>query len=197
MSASESAPSGVQVASLKVSTPQPVLPGSAYRIVRFPYGAEESMDPHGMHQAEQPDGRTVTDWASDDRSGLIWPAARGWGHLYAMLQWAESTDATEYRDQFARDPLEPAGRVDTTATEHRATTVGGEYFVKVWGIVCDPAVPLAVRVAHNASAPISLTFAEFKLVIHPLAEQRLPADGPRTAKSRQRVPWRQKARRMR
>ncbi|NYV74548.1 hypothetical protein [Streptomyces sp. UH6] len=80
-----------------------------------------------------------------------------------------STDATEYRDQFARDPLELFGPVDTTATEHRAPTVGGEYWTKVWGIVCNPGVPLAVRVTHNAGAPVGLTFAEFKPAIQPLA----------------------------
>ncbi|WP_448316769.1 hypothetical protein [Streptomyces sp. CO7] len=170
MPASDPAGPGVHLSSLKVSTPQRIQPGSTYRIVRFPFGSAESTDPHGMHQAAQPDGRTVTDWASDDRSGLIWPSVRGWGQLYAMLQWAESTGATEYRDQFARDPLELAGPVDTTATEHRAPTIGGEYWVKVWGIVCNPGVPLAVRVTHNAPHPINLTFAEFKLVIQPLAE---------------------------
>lgn len=154
------------VVSLIVSEPQSIAPGS-YQVVRFPF-EPEPFDPVGMHEATQPDGYEVLDWATDDRSGLIWPATRGWGTLYASIQWAGESDATEYRSQFVRDPLGLAGGPDTTATEHRAPTPGGEFYTRTWGIVVNPGVPLAVRVAHNAGTPQDLTLAEFKLVIQPL-----------------------------
>ena len=159
----------VLVCSLISNTPQTIQPGATYQVVRFPYDGE-SFDPVGMHEAEQPDGYTVVDWATDDRSGLIWPTMRGWGTLYAALQFADESDATEYRSQFVRDPLNVSTGEDTTGTEHRAQTVGGEFWTRTWGLVVNSATPLAVRVTHNASAPQLLTLAEFKLVIHPMHE---------------------------
>jgi hypothetical protein len=161
---------GVQVCSLKVDTPQMIAPGTTYQVVRFPFGAAESTDRFEMHQVVQPDGYVVSDWATDDRSGLIWPSKAGWGHLYAMLQWeaASATGGyTELRDQYVRDPLgltpTPA---DTTATEHRPPTPGGQYFCKGHGIFVDPGTPLALRVTHNDAQPRRLTLAEFKLAIY-------------------------------
>ena len=163
---SGSAAPGVQVCSLKVDTPQTIAPGAPYKVVRFPFGAGESTDRFEMHQVVQPDGYVVSDWASDDRSGLIWPSRAGWGHLYAMLQW-EAADATEYRDQYVRDPLGlTADPDDTTATEHRPPSPGMQCFVKNHGIFVNPATPLALRVMHNDSVPRLLTLAEFKLAIH-------------------------------
>ncbi|MEV5929917.1 hypothetical protein ACPCSG_27040 [Streptomyces cellulosae] len=162
---SGSASAGVQVCSLKVDTPQLVDPGTAYKVVRFPFGAAESSDRFEMHQVVQPDGYVVADWSTDDRSGLIWPSKPGWGVLHAMVQWEAST-ATEFRDQYVRDPLGLTPNPnDTTATEHRSPTPGADYFVKTHGIFVDPAVPLALRVTHNDSAPRLLTLAEFKLAI--------------------------------
>ncbi|MCC9686851.1 hypothetical protein E4N64_14205 [Streptomyces sp. MNU103] len=155
------------VASLISTTPQTITPGTTYQIVRFPFDSE-SFDPAGMHEAAQPDGYTVTNWATDDRSGLIWPPMRGWGTLYAALQFAEAGDATEFRSQFVRDPLNISTGQDTTATEHRADTVGGEFWTRTWGLVVNPMTPLAVRVAHNASGPLDVTLAEFKLVVQPM-----------------------------
>ncbi|MFD5654744.1 hypothetical protein [Streptomyces sp. NPDC127039] len=164
-----SASPGVQVCSLKVDTPQLIPSGPTYRVVRFPFGAAESTDRFEMHQVEQPDGYVVSDWSTDDRSGLIWPSKAGWGVLHAMIQW-EAGDYTELRDQYVRDPLgltpNPA---DTTATEHRPPSPGGNYFVKVHGIFVDPQVPVALRVTHNASTARLLTLAEFKLAIFPAA----------------------------
>ncbi|GGY17708.1 hypothetical protein [Streptomyces djakartensis] len=161
---------GVQVCSLKVDTPQPIAPGSGYKVVRFPFGAAESSDRFEMHQAAQPDGYVVSDWATDDRSGLIWPAKTGWGQLYAMIHWEAPSGTggyTELRDQFVRDPLgltpDPG---DTTATEHRAPSPGGQYFTKSHGIFVAPGTPLALRVTHNDANARLLTLAEFKLVIH-------------------------------
>ncbi|MFF5668781.1 hypothetical protein ACFY8S_01370 [Streptomyces hygroscopicus] len=156
---------GVQVCSLKVDTPQLIAPG-AYTIVRFPFGAGEPTDQFEMHQAQQPDGYVVTDWATDDRSGLIWPSRYGWGHLYAMIQW-ESGGYTELRDQYVRDPLGlgPSPN-DTTGTEHRPRSIGMQCFVKNHGIFVYPDTPLALRVYHNDSQPRRLTLAEFKLAIH-------------------------------
>ncbi|MCX4658725.1 hypothetical protein [Streptomyces uncialis] len=160
---------GVQVCSLKVETPQLIEPAATYQTLRFPYGAAESSDRFNMHQALQPDGTTVTDWATDDRSGLIRPSRAGWGQLYAMIQWepASGTNGyTELRDQFVRNPF---GVADTTATEHRAPTPGMQCYVKGHGIFVSPDVPLALRVMHNDNAPRRVTLAEFKLVIHEAA----------------------------
>ncbi|WP_309317369.1 hypothetical protein [Streptomyces salinarius] len=163
---SGSAAPGVQVCSLKVDTPQEIEPGTTYKVVRFPFGSGESTDRFEMHQVAQPDGYVVTDWANDDRSGLIWPSKAGWGELHAMLQW-EAGDYTELRDQYVRDPLGLTGNPnDTTATEHRPPSPGGNYFVKTHGIFVTPGTPLALRATHNDSVPRLLTLAEFKLVIH-------------------------------
>ncbi|MFD0208959.1 hypothetical protein ACFVH9_07465 [Streptomyces hirsutus] len=161
---------GVQVCSLKVDVPQLVAPGAAYKVVRFPFGAAEPTDRFAMHQAVQPDGYVVADWATDDRSGLIWPSKAGWGHLHAMIQWEAASAVggyTELRDQYVRDPLGlTPSPGDTTATEHRTPTPGGQFYVKGHGIFVDPEVPVALRVTHNDVAPRLLTLAEFKLVIH-------------------------------
>ncbi|MCP3770221.1 hypothetical protein [Streptomyces sp. MAR25Y5] len=173
MSADENPAPGVQVCSLKTATHQLVQPGSTYRVMRFPFGAAEPADRFGMHQAVQPDGYVVSDWATDDRSGLIWPSKAGWGHLHAMIQWEAAGSPggyTELRDQFVRDPLGlTANPDDTTATEHRAPTPGGQYYVKNHGVFVTPGTPLALRVAHNDAAPRLVTLAEFKLVIHDAA----------------------------
>jgi hypothetical protein len=153
------------VCSLITSTPQLIEPG-AYTVVRFPYGAGESHDPYDMHPAEQPDGYVVGDWATDDRSGLIWPNADGWGELKAMIQW-EAGGYTELRDQLVRDPLGLTGDpVNTTATDHRVPSPGMQCFSKAWGIFVHPNVPLALRVFHNDDEPRRLVLAEFKLAIH-------------------------------
>ncbi|WP_031111521.1 hypothetical protein [Streptomyces sp. NRRL S-146] len=164
---------GVQVCSLKVDTPRLISPGTAYTIVRFPFGVAESTDRFEMHQAVQPDGYVVSDWATDDRSGLIWPSKAGWGHLHAMIQWEPASGAagyTELRDQYVRDPLGLTPNPnDTTATEHRTPTPGGQYFVKNHGVFVAPGTPVALRVTHNDAVPRLLTLAEFKLVIHDAA----------------------------
>ncbi|GAA2284852.1 hypothetical protein GCM10010145_56030 [Streptomyces ruber] len=155
----------VHVCSLILDEPQ-VIPQGGYQVVRFPFGAGESYDAHGMHQVAQPDGYQVTNWRTDDRAGLIWPAADGWGSLTAMIQW-EAGDYTELRDQFVRDPLGLTGDpVNTTATDHRPPSPGMQCFTKHHEIFVHPGVPLAVRVSHNDSAPRRLLLAEFKLAIH-------------------------------
>lgn len=162
---------GVTVCSLKRDTPQ-VIPPGPYTVLRFPFGGEESYDRWRMHQAIQPDGYTVTEWDTDPRSGLIWPARGGWGELHAMIQW-ESGDYLELRDQYIRDPLSLGSPTptDTTATEHRPPSLGMQCAVKgSHGIFVRPDTPLAVRVAHDATKPRAVTFAEFKLVIHTAAD---------------------------
>lgn len=165
----------VDVCSLKVAISQLVQPDT-WTIVRFPFDATgESTDTLNMHSATRPaPGGPVSNWATDDRSGLIWPSRVGWGELKGIAQWAAAgaqlnpMDATEYRDQFVRNPLSYVGAgpaVDTTATDHRPPTPGGQFFTKSWGIFVDPTVPLAMRVYHNASSALNLTLAEFKLSI--------------------------------
>lgn len=159
--------------SLKVAIPQLIQP-NVWTVVRFPFDATgESTDLLNMHSATRPSpGGPVANWATDDRSGLIWPSRTGWGVMLGLMQWAaagvqsDPSDGTEYRDQFVRDPLGYTSTpVDTTATDHRAPTPGGQFFTKQWGVNVDPTVPLALRVQHNASSPLNLTLAEFKLAI--------------------------------
>ncbi|CAM5456789.1 hypothetical protein SHIRM173S_03921 [Streptomyces hirsutus] len=53
-----------------------------------------------------------------------------------------------------RDPLGlTTNPNDTTATEHRTPTPGGQYYVKNHGIFVEPGTPLALRVTHNDAAP--------------------------------------------
>jgi hypothetical protein len=151
-----------KVVSLKVDTPQTIPADGAYHVVRFPY-AEESYDPYNMHDAVQPDGYQVVDWATDDRSGLIWPAFNGWGLITALIQW-EAGDYTELRDQFVRTPFTTP---DTTATDHRPPSPGANFFTKHHEIFVNPTTPLALRVAHNDGTARQLTLAEFKIAILP------------------------------
>ncbi|MFE0763672.1 hypothetical protein [Streptomyces smyrnaeus] len=154
------------VCSLKVDVNQVIPDDGNYHVVRFPFGGGESYDRWEMHQVQQPDGYTVTDWATDDRSGLIWPARDGWGHLYAMIQW-EAGDYTELRDQYVRDPLGlTSDPMNTTATDHRVPSPGMQCFTKSHGIFVHPGVPLALRVAQNSGGDLNVVLAEFKLVIY-------------------------------
>ena len=140
--------------------PLSVAPGGDYHLVPFPYGGSESYDADDMH-AETWDG-TAHPFPADPASALIRPAHESWGRLYAMIQWevASGDEATELRDQFARDPL---GTVDTTCTEHRRASPGMQCFAKAWAIFVSPNVPLGLRVAHNASGSLNVVLAEFKL----------------------------------
>ncbi|MDH6189110.1 hypothetical protein M2168_002142 [Streptomyces sp. CZ24] len=157
---------GALVCSLKVDVNQVIPDDGGYHVVRFPFGSGESSDRWEMHQVQQPDGYVVTNWAADDRSGLIWPARSGWGHLYAMIQW-ESGPYTELRDQYVRDPLGlTSDPMNTTATDHRPPSPGMQCFTKSHGIFVNPSVPLALRVGQNAGRPVNLVLAEFKLVIY-------------------------------
>ncbi len=149
------------VCSLTAPQPQTIPPGGSYVLVRFPFDGAESFDPADMHPVVQPDGTTAT--YDSPRSALIWPAHTAWGRLDAMLHWEES-DYTEVRDQFVRDPLRlTTYGPDSTCTQDRAVTPGGQYLTKTWGLFVHPAIPLAVAVRHNAPRPVKLTFAEFKL----------------------------------
>lgn len=137
-----------------------VSPGETYHLVPFPYGSAENYDADNMH-AETRDG-TSHPFPDDPASALIRPAHKAWGRLYAMVQWevASGGEATELRDQFARDPL---GEIDTTCTEHRRASPGMQCFAKSWAIFVAPEVPLGLRVAHNASGSLHVVLAEFKL----------------------------------
>lgn len=143
---------------------QEIPANETYHLVRFPFGTHESYDPHNMHPAAQPDGKSSS--FPDARSGLIWPAAGGWGVLDAMVQW-ESGNYTELRDQFVRDPLSLTDDpVNTTGTDHRAPSPGMQCFTKQHPIFVHPDVPLGLRVAHNAGQSQRLVHAQFKLAIH-------------------------------
>jgi hypothetical protein len=140
--------------------PLTVPAGEGYHLVPFPYGSAESYDADNMHSETR--GGAGHPFPSDRASALIWPAHEAWGRLYAMIQWeaASGDEATELRDQFARDPL---GGIDTTCTEHRPASPGMQCFAKAWAIFVSPAVPLGLRVAHNAAGSLHMVLAEFKL----------------------------------
>lgn len=152
----------VLVCSLKTDVPQSI-PAGGYHVVRFPYGAE-SYDAHAMHEQLDPKGHEVRAWQRDDRSGLIWPAADGWGSLTAMIYW-EDGGYTEIRDRFVRDPL--SSDADSTATEHRPRSPGQQFFHKHHELFVHPGTPIALLVAHNDTRARRITLAELKLAIHP------------------------------
>lgn len=158
--------SGVRVVSLKVDIPQSIPTDGGYHVVRFPYTAE-SYDPWGMHEPEQPEaGGYVSNWKTDDRSGLIWPSVAGWGVLTSLIYW-EAGNYAELRDRYVRDPLDT---YDSTATEHRPPSPGIQCFGKKHELFVRPDVPLALLVAHDATSARKVTLAEFKLAIHPVEE---------------------------
>lgn len=160
----------VYVCSLILNGQQSIPNDGGYHVVRFSDEVSgESYDAHGMHQQTQPDGYQVTDWQTDDRAGLIWPAVHGWGVLTANVHW-ESGNYSELRDRFVRDPLGLSTGYDSTATDHRPPSPGMQCFTKQHQMFVHPDVPLSFLVAHNASSPRKVTHAQFKLAIHPTQE---------------------------
>ncbi|MFD7793648.1 hypothetical protein [Streptomyces sp. NPDC059759] len=155
----------VQICSLIVNEPQSIPADGQYHVVRFPFGAGESFDDCNMHQTAQPDGYAVTDWRHDDRSGLIWPAAEGWGSLNALMYWDDGS-YSEIRSRFVRDPLDLSTGFDSTCTEDTPSTPGGQYRAKHWELFVHPGTPLALMVKHDAGRSVNLSFAELKLAIH-------------------------------
>ncbi|WP_435108838.1 hypothetical protein [Nocardiopsis synnemataformans] len=148
------------VCSLDVSLDQEIPNDEAYHLLRFPH-ENPNYDPWGMHSATQPDGCQVTAWESDDRSGLIWPTVAGWGTLTAEIQWAGG-DYGELRDRFVRDPL---GTPNETNLEDRCPTGGMQFVHKCHQIFVNPSVPLGLQVKHNASKPVKVTYAQFKISV--------------------------------
>lgn len=155
----------VYVCSLKTDTAQSIPADGGYHVVRFPFGSGEPSDAHNMHQSVQPDGVTVSNWATSDRSGLIWPSVAGWGHLYALIQW-EDGSYSELRDRYVRDPLNLSTGYDSTATDHRPPSPGMQCFTKSHGLFTVVGTPLALLVAQNDSVARDIVLAEFKLAIH-------------------------------
>jgi hypothetical protein len=153
---------GDYVCSLKADAQTIPRTGDDYYVVRFPYGTE-SYDAHGMHQPAQPDGAVSA--YPDSRSGLIWPKHDAWAQVYALLYW-DPGDYTELRDRFVRDPLNLTTGYDSTCTEDRALSPGGQYIAKSWGMFVHAETPLALMVKHNASGPVRLALAEFKLAYY-------------------------------
>lgn len=140
---------------------QMIQPGD-YQIVRFPFSPIESSDTLDLHPVVQPDtGQSVT--LSSTRSGLIWPAHSRWARLWGLLYWADG-GYTEVRDRFVRDPLNLSSGYDSTCTEDHAATPGGQYVAKSWEAKVYPGTPWALMVKHNATSPVKLDFAEFKMI---------------------------------
>lgn len=152
------------VCSLKNNEKQFVAPGS-YHLLRFPFGGGENIDEHGMHQMQQPDGYTITDWRTDLRSGLIWPAAAGWGSLTGVLYWEGGGQRTSW-DVFCRDPLGLVNDPNDTGRVRHHAGGGKEYLPKHHEIFVQPGVPLGLLVKHDAPRPVAIWHAQFKLAIH-------------------------------
>lgn len=148
--------------SLKFAADQnQVINTGDYQIVRFPFDVESS-DIYDLHPVIQPDtGETVT--LSSQRSGLIWPAHSRWARLWALMYWTDGP-YTEVRSRFVRDPLNLSSGYDSTATEDDGKNVGGQYRTKAWEIKVYPGTPVALMVKHNASVPVTLDFAELKMI---------------------------------
>ncbi|WP_060888077.1 hypothetical protein [Streptomyces caniscabiei] len=159
---------GVHVCSL-ITGEEQAIPVGGYHIVRFPFGGGESYDAHGMHQMAQPDGYQITNWRTDDRAGLIWPAVAGWGVLTGIVYWDDGS-YSELRDRFERDPLGLSTGSDTTATDHRPRSPGAQCFTKGHQMFVHPGTPIAFKVGHNSGSPQRIYLAEFKLAIHPVEE---------------------------
>ena len=156
----------VYVCSLIVNEPQSIPADGGYHIIRFPVDPTvESYDAHGMHEALQPDGYQITNWATDDRSGLIWPSSEGWGVLTANIHWKPGA-YTELRDRFVRDPLGLSTGYDSTATDHRAPSPGMQCFTKQHQMFVHPGTPIALLVGHSDSVSREIVHAQFKLAIH-------------------------------
>ena len=91
------------------------------------------------------------------------PAADVWGWLTAMLYVAPG-NYSEVRDRFVRDPLGP--NKDSTATEDKYPTGGGQYCHKSHEIFVNRQTPLGYMVRFSgASGPVEITHAQFKLAI--------------------------------
>lgn len=136
-----------------------VIPTGKYTLLRFPFGAQENVDPWDMHPRRQPGGAVIQ--YPDPRTGLIWPTKAGLGCLELNVIWMDA-DYTELRDVFVRDPL---GTPDETAYDHRARTPGEQCFTKTHWLVVRPDVPLGVMVGHNGSGDAKVRMAQFKLTI--------------------------------
>lgn len=128
------------------------VPPATWTIAQFIGSASESSDVSNWHDAA----------ATGSPSGYITPNVSGWGLVAGEAQWSSSGDATEFRMQFIRDP---AGIMDTTGTNHVADTPGGDYMTTVWPMYVDSGTAYAFRVQHNASTNLTLTLAQFKVLV--------------------------------
>lgn len=131
-----------------------VIPSGGYTLLRFPYGAQENIDPWDMHPSNAP--------YPAPESGLIHPAVAGWGTLELNIIWLDG-NYTELRDVFVRDPL---GIPDQTAYAHRPRTAGEQCFDKVHGLNVRPGTPLGVMVAHDGAGSAKVRMIQFKLTIN-------------------------------
>jgi len=146
-------------------TPDQVIPPRTYTLVRFPFGSSHEFgDAHGMHDLVQPDGYEITSWDTDDRSSLVWPAARGLGLLHITTHW-EAGNYDEFRDQFIRDPLNLNKGPDVTGTKHFPPSPGMQFFSSSWQLVVEPGTPIAYMVYHNDTVPRKLLYANLKMSI--------------------------------
>lgn len=133
--------------SLIVKAPQ-IIPPNVYTALRF---NEESTDSVGWHDSND---------LSVSASALITPDVTDIALLAALVFWAPS-DATQYYHRFTRDPF--TAEIDSTATNDKAATTGQNFHCFTWPMTIRNGQPLAVMVTHNASVPVAVNLAEFKV----------------------------------
>ncbi len=141
--------------SLITKTRQAIQPGG-YTAIRF---EAESTDIPNWHASKN---------LADPASALIIPELTAVGLLAGLVHWeAPGTEVafapTQYLARFTRDPF--TDEIDSTATHDRAPTPGAQYDVFTWPMTVRDGQPLALMVAHNGSAAMTVTLAEFKVWI--------------------------------
>jgi hypothetical protein len=134
--------------SLIVKKPQIVQPNT-YTALRFD---EESTDAGNWHASND---------LTSQNSALIIPKTTAVGLLAGLIFWAPS-DATQLLHRFTRDPFDPE-EIDSTATNDIVPTVGQDFHVFTWPMTVRTGQPLALMVCHNASEPVAINLAEFKV----------------------------------
>lgn len=140
-----------------------MIPANTWKTLEFRYH-NESYDEWGMHQPNQPDGGTST--FPDERSGLIWPNVRGWALVEGMVD-LDQGNYSELWFQLCRDPLSLTTGKDETRKERRPVHSGPQYFAFQHWLRLSPGTPIAIQLKHNATAPVKVLYAQFKVAIFP------------------------------
>lgn len=140
------------------------IPPRKWVTLPFPYTTPPtSYDPWEMHRPTQP-GRVSS--YPDRYSGLIYPAADGWGTVESHVE-LEAGEYTEVRMRFSRDPFgsgEDAN--DLTNTVHHAPSPGMQFLTSLHKMFFHPAVPVVSWLYVNGPDPVDLVYSQFKLDVN-------------------------------